>query len=358
MKLLCVQPGASYATADVHDGLVGALRQQGHEIVGYQLDQRIDRAGGWLKYCWEKGGKTAAKPTPADIVYLASVGVIERALRHQPDWVLVFSGMYFHPDVFVMLRRAGIRGGLILSESPYDLHQEMQVAPLVDVVWTNERSCVTALRHQNLMTFYLPHAYDPEKHRPFVDAGFDDDVPAHDVVFVGSGFQERVELLSAVDWRGIDFGLYGAWESLPPRHRLRKHLRGKVVDNATAAALYRRAKISLNLYRTSIGFGRYAPRIERADSLNPRAYELAACGAFHLSDPRPEVLETFGAAVPTFRNPREAGDLIRRFLADDVARREHATRARRAIAPHTFAARAAQLTADLARVQRPLERSA
>ena len=45
MRLLCVQPGASYSTADVFNGMVKSLRNQGHDIVQYALDSRI---GIWL----------------------------------------------------------------------------------------------------------------------------------------------------------------------------------------------------------------------------------------------------------------------------------------------------------------------
>jgi spore maturation protein CgeB len=92
------------------------------------------------------------------------------------------------------------------------------------------------------------------------------------------------------------------------------------IDNARAALLYRRAKIGLNLYRTSQGWGPDAPSITHAESINPRAYELAACGTFFLSDFRSESAEVFGECVPMFRSPIEAAALIRRWLADDAGR--------------------------------------
>jgi hypothetical protein len=123
-----------------------------------------------------------------------------------------------------------------------------------------------------------------------------------------------------IDWTGIDLGLYGQWEMITARHPLRQHLRGGVVDNAQAAALYRRAKIGLNLYRTSQGWGKHAPTIAHAESLNPRAYGLARCGAFHLSTARAEIPEVFGDLVPTFETSLDASALIRRWLADPQGR--------------------------------------
>jgi len=239
---------------------------------------------------------------------------------------------------------------VIFTESPYEDAAQARVASPVDVCWTSERSSVPRLQMANRKTQYLPHAYDPQRHAPAAPDG-PDDVPAHDVVFVGTGFHERVELLADVDWAGIDFGLYGTWTLLGSRHPLRQHLRGGTMTNARTIALYRRAKIGLNLYRSSERYGRNAPRVAEAESLNPRAYELAACGVFQISDWRPEVAEVFGSAVPTVDSAAELSAQLRYFLAHPEGRAASAHRARLAVQPQTFAARAAQLLEDLDAVE-------
>jgi hypothetical protein len=173
-------------------------------------------------------------------------------------------------------------------------------------------------------------------------------------VFIGTGFAERIDTLAAVDWAGlgIDLGLYGTWELLGSRHRLRRFVRGGVVPNAEAMALCKAAKITLNLYRTSRGFGRQAPRIEAADSLNPRALELAASGVFSLSDWRPEVEETFGvgegALVPTFRTPKPNWKRsCARWLPEAAGRQEIAARLPACVAGRTYDAMAQQIVMQL-----------
>lgn len=345
MKLLVVHPGASYSTHDVYVALYQALEAQGHELHGYLLDSRIERVGSWLNYLWRKAGKPDPRPSASDVIYRASLEALERALRWEVDGALVISAMYFHPATFILMRRAGIKTGLVFTESPYDDNAQFRTAELADVCWTNERSSVRMLRYSNPQTHYLAHGYNAAAHASVGEV--DDDVPEHDVVFVGSCFSERVEALSAVDWSGIDFGLYGEWRGLPARHKLRQYVRGGITDNRVALELYRRAKIGLNLYRLSMGFERNAPRVARADSLNPRAYDLAATGAFQISDARAEVADVFGDSVPTFNRPDQLEGLLRHYLADADARRTHADEARRRVKPHTYAARAAQLTAQL-----------
>jgi glycosyltransferase involved in cell wall biosynthesis len=165
----------------------------------------------------------------------------------------------------------------------------------------------------------MPHAYDPEVHNPDNRLENEDELPRHDVVFVGSGFSERMEILKTVDWEGlgIDLGLYGQWPYLHKNDRLYKYIKGGVTDNRLTAALYRNARVGLNIYRQSVGQSKNATRLRGAESLNPRALELAAIGVPHVSDVRPEVSEVFGDLVPTFdpyirpRDPDTDGSLAR-----------------------------------------------
>lgn len=348
LKLLEVSAGSSFSTKDVEIGYRDALRRSGVTVYEYALDGRMDAADRWLKAAWNRD-RSRPRPTAADVVYQAGVGVIERALRVEPDWVLAISGMYLHPDVLTLLRRAGIRVALLLTESPYDDDQQAALLPSVELAWTNERTSVAPLRRHNPAVYYLPHAYDPERHGPGASRDGDAAVPAHDVVFVGTGFIERQELLASADWTGIDLSLYGAWPLLPARHKLRRSVRGGILPNGVAGSLYRRARIGLNLYRTSKGFGPDVPHVVGAESLNPRALELAADGVFTISDRRPEVAERFGDAVPTVADGRELEMAVRAALADDAGRAATAARMPGLVADRTYDAMAGRLLRDLER---------
>ncbi len=164
-------------------------------------------------------------------------------------------------------------------------------------------------------------------------------------------------MLERVDWRGIDLGLYGNLTLLGSRHHLRRYVRtAGPIGNDRAIDLYRAARIGLNLYRSSQTYGRHTRHVYGAESMNPRAYELAACGVFQISDRRLEQDETLGDAVPTFDSDT-LEDVIRLHLWDSPRRRRAIVRARERIAPHTFAARAVQLLADLD-LERPLAKGA
>jgi spore maturation protein CgeB len=336
MKVLLVHPGAEWSIADVWQGIYDALVRANVDVVQFALDGRLAFASKYLDYVYKQAKRndpSTIKPTPGDFLYLAAVGMVERALRHEADWILLISGNYVHPEALVLCKRAGIRICAILTETPYADEQEKAIAMLSDVVFTNERASLDTFKPFCHEVYYYQHAMDPTRQ------GTEDseiEAPSHDVVFVGTGFIERCQLLSGVNWDGIDLGLYGTWTLLGSRSKVRQHIRGGVVKNAVTTQLYRNAKIGLNLHRSSRGYGRDVEHIQGAESMNPRCYELASTGTFFMTDDRPEVREVFGDTVPTFTSPGQLEDQIRYWLAHDEERRQVAASLPGLISTHTF----------------------
>lgn len=341
MKVLVVHPGASWATHDVHMGVLEGLRACGVPCAEFRLDGRIQRTHDFLHFLWRRQKRTAPerawpKPTAADVVFQASHGLIERALERGCTDIVVVSATYVLPERLELARRAGLRVWLLCTETPYDLVDELRVAALVNGVWTHERSALEAFRAVNPNVSYLPHAWRDGVHN-LAPTG---DVPSCDVLFCGSLFPERLRWFEAIDWTGIDLALYGTPELLPARSKLRAFVRGGLVNNADLPRLARGAKVVLNLFRQP-------PAGAVAESLNPRCYEMAAAGVCLISDPRPEVVERFGDAVLTCTTPAEAEALIRALLADAARRQSCATRARTAVAGETWLARARTMIATM-----------
>jgi hypothetical protein len=257
------------------------------------------------------------KPTQADILYGASKDALEMALRHDVHAVIVVSAMFLHPDVLILMKRAGLKTFVLFTESPYDLASGTQSGG--DGRWLLDERAVSGARvsaGQSAERVSAARMASGEA-RP-LDAPMLD-VPAHDVVFVGSGFPERIEWFNAIDWTGIDLGLYGTWKGLGLNKHVAKAIRGEQVSNLAASALYRKAKIGLNLYRT-----RNQQRM-RVTGESLSAARLRARGVWRVPylRYRPEVAEVFGEKVPTFRTPAEASALIQTWLSNDSARLEH-----------------------------------
>lgn len=345
MRILLVHPGASFSVADVYNGLLKALKNDGHEVITYRTDSYLMASGKYLEVAHEFAtakGMDVPTPSQADIFYHSSLGLLEKALRFLPDFVLVMSGMYIHPDVIVMLRRAGIKVSAVLTESPYQDWEQSKLIKHLNWAYTNELHSVDALRTMipSGQVHYLPHAFDPDVHTP-------EEVLSseyyHDVVFVGSGFEDRISLLEGVNWKGIDLGLYGVWETVKPSSPIYRSIRDNVIDNTVATKIYRRSTIGLNIYRKNM----YYDDDERVEfdaySMNPRVLELAACGTFFLSDDRPEQREVFGSTLPTFTTSAELERLIRYYLDDSNERNAIAKRLPELVQGRTFKAMAERI---------------
>lgn len=384
MKLLVVHPGHGFSTDDCARGLMRGLESLGHTVVEYKNDIRLKTAGMKLNLMWQAAGKDElVKPSFEGVMYEAGVHVYDEVLRHSCDAVVVVNGELFHPSHALKLRKLGIPVGLWLTESPYRDEFYWGSAACYDIVWTNERSTAQVYADKisqqpirnTRAVHYLPTGYNPREHYPrAVDYG----LPEHDVLFVGSGFIERVEMLRGVDWRGIDLALYGVWSytgskttpkrlnaTLGPAWRawqwarrlmgdqdvteLVRHVRGPVIKNKQAVGLYTRAKINLDLARTTTTDGRNPAHVPMPESMGPRLKELAAIGAFCIAEWRPEIEETFGDLVPTFRTPDELEAQVRYWIERPAEREAKAAQLPDAVRAFSYREIAEQMAAHLDR---------
>ena len=323
MRILFVWPGAEFSVWDVGRGLRNALAAAGHDVRDYYLTRRMVYHG----HAMEAGGVAPSKENVAHIAKQASETVVVEALYHDADLVVLCCGLNFHPLGLRLLEQVRIPMAIVLTESPYeDADQAEFVAHAPSAtVCTNDAG--SAARHG---WTYLPAAFDPAIHRPVGP----DPAEACDVLMIGTGWAERQRLFEAVDWTGIRPRFIGTWPYMADGSPVRCYTEEMCVPNEQAPRYYASAKIVLNLHRAH----------PDAVSLNPRAYEAAACGAFVLSDARAEGATVFGDAFATFDGT--AADLerqIRAWLSRDEARQARAERQQAAVQGQTFDARAARL---------------
>jgi spore maturation protein CgeB len=333
MRVYVIHPGADFSTSDVYDGLVAGLRETDGVDV---YEGRINTILNW--YDAAVSAATAAgyfSPAAVDNNVLnrqrlASAHITQHILDVWPDLIICVSGHNYHLQDARALKRIGFKTAVLLTEAPYFGDLEKQIASAYSVAFTNER-----LSAPLLGAHYLPHAYHPTRHRADGPKG-----DASDVLFIGSLFAERKALFEGVNWTSMQFVRRG--------HDLISPV--DIVPNEQTAAYYRSARICINHHRTSAGDGDHIAA-GSAESLNPRAYEISACGAFQLmDDSREERYDIFGDTVPTYRSGNSA-DLTRRlhyWLDHDDRREETARMMHAAVQPHSWVNRARQLLEVLA----------
>lgn len=343
MRVFVIHPGATFSTADVHTGLVWGLRTAGAEVIEYRLDKALLVSSALVHSAIAED----VLETPVDVFGLASAEAIAAAVHFEPDACLVVSGGNFPLSRALALKRLSAQRrvpfpvALFDTEAPYVTRAMQQMARHYDVIFTNERLAVDRYSHPH--TYYLPHAFTPHVHQPGpAEADYDSDV-----LFIGTGFPERKELFAATDWGELRLTVLGALWETEVTDVAQTIAPTEAIENAEAVRYYRSAAINLNHHRTvrMFGSGEHIAAGE-AESLGPRAYELAATGAFQLcDDSRPELAEVFGDAVPTYRagDAEDLGRQVQRWAGDPEGRASLAAAALERVQPHRWDRRAEQV---------------
>lgn len=323
MKILLVTASADWSTRDVADAYEAAFKDLGHELKVFRLASRLKF---WDVALQAWGEETGQAVTPVQIIKEACDWVLVEAAYYQPDITFIVSGMAFHPNALALLKMHGYRSALVLTECPYNDKEHMGMAPYTDYVFANDLWSIPTLQGANPATYYMPTAYNEHGHFPQEPEG------QADVLFVGTGFGERLKLLEAVDWAGIDLQLFGFFGADDKPCHLKT---AEPIANAEAARRYCGAKVCLNFYRDGSGY-----------SLNPRAYELAACGAFQLAqDSVFEAHELFGDSIAYFDDAVSLERQVRFWLApeNEERRRNMAKEAMRLVQGQSYTERAKQV---------------
>jgi spore maturation protein CgeB len=180
---------------------------------------------------------------------------------------------------------------------------------------------------------------DPEIHKPVELTPEEREEYTCDLSFAGAGYYNRKQVFAGLtDYK---FKLWGVdWDSRElinlvqhPDQRFTPEQFAKIV----AAS-----KINLNLH-SSATHGGIDPD---CDAINPRVFEVAACGGFQLCDPCKglDALFDFETEVPVYRDLAELRARIDHFLKHEGERKKYAARAReRALRDHTYDRRAQQM---------------
>lgn len=322
-----------------------ALRGLGVQVEEYNLDARLTF---YTSALLETGHRSATgqvmlrKALPYEqAIGLALNGIMAACYRLWPDALLVSSGLFVDERMLDVIRSRGTRVVVLHTEEPYEHDRQVALAVHADVNLVNDPTHLAAYRAVCPGSYYMPHAYRPDRHYPRPDAR-----DLADFAFVGTGYPSRRAFFEAVDWSGLRVKLAGNWAGLAEDSPLRPLLVGDVdycMDNAETADLYASAAMSANLYR------READRAELAAgwAMGPREVELAAMGRFFLRESRPESDEVL-PMLPTFAGPEDFGEQLRWWLSRPADRAEAAGKARAAVADRTFEANARALLRILA----------
>jgi spore maturation protein CgeB len=334
LKVLVVEPlyGGSLPMAR---SAAAALRGLGHEVRSLDF-QRLDGARAALQGFADH--HPAGAPLAADFTRLLGRMLMIEARDFAPDLVLGLAQSPFTPEAAQAIRAAGARAAFWFVEDWETLDYWRGLHGCFDLFLTIQRGRF----HEELARLapdpvrYLPACADPGQ--CFPEPWGEGEPPR--LSFVGAGYHNRERLfLQLLDlpfkvW-GSDWGLGGPLGALVQEG-------GRRTTPADNRRIFSGSAVNLNLHSS----GYHAGVNPQGDFVNPRAFEILACGGFQLCDRRSlmaGLLEP-GRDLLCYESAEELRALAAHWLPRAEERRAVADRGRRTVlARHTYAQRMAQL---------------
>ena len=311
-----------------------AVRQRGHELIVF--NDRDHMIPGRLRRRWGLLQSVSVAAINMSLVRLAE--------RMQPELIVVTGGHRITRRALDPLVRMGAQVVLWTTDPPRAGDVMRETAGHYHAVFCQGTEYVEGLRESGVAgAHWLPMACDPEVHRP-VDLSEEERRRfGSDVVFVGSYYPHRAELLRGVVRSGLSVWGPG-WEALAADDPLRACIRGPGTGPEIWARIYSAAKIVLSIHYRS-GDDRFP-----VYQASPRVFEAMACGAFVLTDRQKDVLELFagGEHLAIFSDGSDLERRVRFYLDHAAERHRVATAGRREVLRrHTYAHRIERLLCTL-----------
>lgn len=326
LKLLLISPSFH----GYHESIGRAFASVGYDVVTHRYDA-FDGVREKLrnKLLHELPDKVGLDGRSAAEQWLT--GRTLQVLREvRPDRLVVIKGDILGPSFWAEVEDHGIPRILWLYDDLSRHRFSMDFLRLIGPVVSYSREEAKLLHSEGVQASFLPNAFDPQLAAP-------DTRRRKEVVFVGSKYPNRVDLLSGLVEAGVPVRAYGRQWSHHPFDRLRTWELSRPdipaerdIPLSEAYRVQAAAAAAINIHGLQSG-------------LAMRTFEVPGMGGLQLVD-RPDVSEFYDVGTETlvFSSLDELQDQSQKALADRAwAERIREAGRRRSLAEHTFAHRIA-----------------
>ena len=263
-----------------------------------------------------------------------------------PDLVLSLAQAPLILPMLEQLRRKRFLTAMWFVENYRHLTYWQQLAAGYDFWFVIQHEpCIAALKQAGAKDVrYLPMAADPSVHRPLELTQAEREEYGSDVSFVGAGYANRRAIFPRLLTHEWGFKLWGnEWNGATDLTSVLQR-NGARIDTDTCQKVFNASAVNLNLHSWA-GTG----LDPEGDFVNPRTFELAACGAFQLADRRSLMPDLFTASeIATVSSSDELPGQISRWLREPEQRLAMAGNARRRVlAEHTYVHRMRDLLSQI-----------
>ncbi|GIO33785.1 MULTISPECIES: CgeB family protein [Paenibacillus] len=275
----------------------------------------------------DQGVTAALRSLVKELIVGEAPKMLELAAKERPDLVLVMNGLHVFPgnhlEDVARIRGMGIKTAIWFVDDPYFTEDTARMCTSYDTVFTHELGCVPFYRGLGAANVhYLPLAVHTGMFKPQRPG------PGHlyDICFIGNAFWNRVaifdEMAPFLENKNVLIA-GGFWERLRETRILGRFLHIGFIPPEETVNYYNGAKIVINIHRPDeYGQDNRNSHGIRAKSINPRTYEISACGTLQITDIREDTHSQYrpGYDIETFGSVQELQDKIAYYLEHDDER--------------------------------------
>jgi hypothetical protein len=260
-----------------------------------------------------------------------NAALLRDAHGYKPDLLLVFKGPFVLADTLRTIGKMGIIRYCFYPDNSFWGHGPYlpEALPCYDWIFTTKsfgpRDLETLLGIRTAS--YMPHAYDPDVHRPRNPELRDQDQYDCEVSFIGAWSRMKAQTLEALmaRRRGTKLKIWGdRWQNLAVTSCLRPLTTFRNVLGPAYALANSRSKICLGLLSERTG------RASSGDQITSRTFHIPACGGLMLHKRTRDLLDIFteDENCVCFDDIDELVSKVDALLADDRRRKAIAQRGR------------------------------
>ena len=271
MKIYVVSDATNFALTDVYNGYVQAFRNLSipHETIPYHLFRTLLSD----KTCYSIAHSNAMIKSKefTHVMFIGGLNI--------PNYILE---SFYHVKTII-----------VSTEDPHSFDPNKNRLDLVDYYFSNERTIGESARYPN--TYYCPTAGCATECGKIPRTALDEQYHS-DILFLGAIYPNRRKLLEAiipfVKKNKLTYKICGHVNYLPKNSPLWEYVfDDRTIPHRETVHYYNGANVALNILRDTSWNPRtksqknpYNKSRFRAESLNPRAYEVPLCQTFMLLD--------------------------------------------------------------------------
>jgi len=331
LKILVVNPyyGGSLPTAQY---CVQALKSMGHHAEPVECDKFAET---YLSLDKITANINNTKLLSQQFNSFMGQVIAAKAADFQPDMVLALAQAPLSPNAIKNLQSLKVPIAFWFVEDFKTLTYWKDIASSYDYFFTIQRGEIfEELKSLGLNNYYyLPQACLPDLHRTIPLSPKEKRQFSANISFMGAGYYNRTQSFPRLLQH--DFKIWGTEWNLESPLGSRVQNKNKRISSETIVKIYNAGKININLHSSTYHLG-VNPK---GDFVNPRTFEIAACGGFQLVDDRTELVELMipGSEVATFCSIDELCEKVDYYLKNEDEAKSIATMGKiRVLKEHTF----------------------